>query len=308
MDFKPVHFAVAGTGGSIISMALLYPLDVIRSRLQIETSDKGYAGPLEIIREAAKSPEGIKSLYRGLQPTLTTVGISSGIYFWLYNLFKQYVEAASGHSLTALQNLLVAYVAGAVNATSTCPLWTASQRIKVARKSRPAPTDAEAGAGAEAAPSTGEAPSTVFGMVAKIAQTEGPGSLFTGVPPALLLCSNPAIQFLAYERLKARVLKNARQLSSGQAFILGAVAKAIATVLTYPIQVVQTRTQAHRSNGMVQVARDIWNNEGPGGFFKGIQSKMLQTVLNAAFMFAIFERLLRVVGWLFRVKKKVGAK
>ena len=50
------------------------------------------------------------------------------------------------------------------------------------------------------------------GVMVEIAKREGIAALFQGVPSALLLCSNPAIQFLVYERLKSRFLASAKHL------------------------------------------------------------------------------------------------
>ena len=53
----------------------------------------------------------------------------------------------------------------------------------------------------------------------------------------------PPLQFAAYEQLKQALLKwrEQRALSTPHFFALAALAKAVATVLTYPLQVLQTR-------------------------------------------------------------------
>ena len=42
------------------------------------------------------------------------------------------------------------------------------------------------------------------GVMMDIVKREGVAALFRGVPTGLLLCTNPAIQFLVYERLRSR--------------------------------------------------------------------------------------------------------
>lgn len=58
-----------------------------------------------------------------------------------------------------------------------------------------------------------------------------------------MLIINPAIQFMTYEAIKRRICMslNNSQPSAWVFFVIGAVAKAIATVLTYPLQLVQTK-------------------------------------------------------------------
>lgn len=54
---------------------------------------------------------------------------------------------------------------------------------------------------------------------------------------------NPAIQFMTYESVKRRLRfrYGDREFSSLVYFLVGAVAKTVATVLTYPLQIVQTK-------------------------------------------------------------------
>jgi hypothetical protein len=61
------------------------------------------------------------------------------------------------------------------------------------------------------------------------------------------LCSNPAITFGVFERLKTIMLKSSSNpkagLTAGQAFLVGALSKALATVVTYPYIMAKVRMQ-----------------------------------------------------------------
>jgi hypothetical protein len=80
---------------------------------------------------------------------------------------------------------------------------------------------------------------------------EGIAGLFRGFWFNILLCINPAIQNTCFDYMKAVVLRLKRAADSGkrpvltatQAFLLGAVAKAIATGFTYPLVRVKTLIQ-----------------------------------------------------------------
>ena len=76
--------------------------------------------------------------------------------------------------------------------------------------------------------------------------SEGLESLWGGTVASLILVSNPAIKFTVYEYLKRFLLvkrSSASQLSPYQAFLVGALASAAATVITYPVQVVQAHSR-----------------------------------------------------------------
>jgi solute carrier family 25 (peroxisomal adenine nucleotide transporter), member 17 len=68
--------------------------------------------------------------------------------------------------------------------------------------------------------------------------------------PSLILVSNPSLQFMAYESIKRRLMagKNVgAELSSLTVFLAGAMAKAIATIATYPLQIVQAKLRVNFS-------------------------------------------------------------
>mmetsp|Transcript_18465 Transcript_18465/g.25414 ORF Transcript_18465/g.25414 Transcript_18465/m.25414 type:complete len:482 (-) Transcript_18465:110-1555(-) len=68
-------------------------------------------------------------------------------------------------------------------------------------------------------------------------------SLWSGLYPSLLLCSNPSIHHTVFDALKAYIIDNAQAkskqdssaLSMWEAFLVGLVAKFAATIATYPL-------------------------------------------------------------------------
>ncbi|XP_073414124.1 peroxisomal membrane protein PMP34 isoform X3 [Dendrobates tinctorius] len=146
----------------------------------------------------------------------------------------------------------------------------------------------------------------------KILQQEGFLSLWNGTLPSLLLVFNPAIQFMFYEGLKRQLLSQQAELNSFQVFVIGAIAKAIATIVTYPLQTVQSvlrfgheklnpekRTLGSLFN-IIHLLKQRIRCLGYVGLYKGLEAKLLQTVLTAALMFLVYEKLaamtFRVMG------------
>jgi solute carrier family 25 (peroxisomal adenine nucleotide transporter), member 17 len=167
------------------------------------------------------------------------------------------------------------------------------------------------------------------------------------------------VQFFLYDALKGYwpQVRSARFYNSSddrprhttitplQAFVTGALAKAVATVLTYPLQVAQTvlrmqqvpsrprqptrpeeqqphddthdldaaidsqvsprLPQPQQYQGMWDCLVKVYRRDGMPGLFTGMQAKLLQTVLTAAFTFLTYEQ---IVAALFATHQAVWHK
>lgn len=196
--------------------------------------------------------------------------------------------------MSTLESMLASTCAGTATTLSTHPIWLINTRCA-----------AKVSLANEADPSTVKSVGAIE-TFKKIVKEEGFLSLWNGIVPALILVINPVIQYTAYEQLKNFVLKRKEKLSSLDVFILGAVAKLCATVSTYPYTVVKSRMQLRQGNdetskynSTMDAFRKIIKNEGVSGLYKGIQSKVFQSVLAAAFLFMFkdkfYQYVLRIV-------------
>ncbi|CAM9379758.1 unnamed protein product, partial [Hapterophycus canaliculatus] len=275
----PFAHALSGAAGAVIAMALLYPLDQVRSMLQVddelakECAAPGGAGILGALSRIVRR-HGKSGLWRGMVPVLVTMGVSNFVYFYCFTgmkaallarrrlklraqgamagtLSREKVGAGDGIGLHPLESTLASSVAGVVNVLATTPLWVSNLRIKAGK-----------GAGG------------LFATLASIGRQEGLAGLWSGTAPSLVLVSNPIIQFVVYETLKQAAGRRHSQrrhhghhpnhhnagrgvtgggrgggvgtlpvaaLPSHEAFLLGAAAKAISTLVTYPLQLAQAK-------------------------------------------------------------------
>ena len=88
-----------------------------------------------------------------------------------------------------------------------------------------------------------------------IVREEGVTGLWLGLKPGLVLTVNPAITYGVYERIKSIILlaqekaatvssSNPIKLTPGASFLVGALSKTLATVVTYPYIMAKVRIQA----------------------------------------------------------------
>jgi len=307
-----VH-AISGTAGGSTAMTIFYPLDNIRTFLQVDSSKKS---SIEVISNLVKE-EGLGVLYRGLAPVLISLGFSNFVYFYSNNSLKILFKKLSGQkNISIVLNLLVASIAGCINVFTTCPLWVANTRLKVQKgKSKDNRYDG------------------LLDAMIKIGKEEGIAALWNGCYASLALVSNPTIQFVVYDKIRAismiRANKQGRTyLSSWEIFVIGAIAKAVATVLTYPVQLAQSilrATKGHRKDaqpkhistdkkdkietksetpeysGTIDCLIKIFKRDGFFGWFRGLFVKLVQTVLTAAFQFMAYEKIARTIFTIFKL-------
>jgi len=163
---------------------------------------------------------------------------------------------------------------------------------------------------------------SAFGKSKGLRETLSEGTwmeAFDGLGISIILTCNPSIQYTVFDQLKQRIIQRQRRknggsaddnsrvaLSAFSAFLLGAVSKSIATVLTYPLIRCKVMIQAadpdeddeserpsksRAPKTMLGALHAIWSKEGIPGFFKGLHAQILKTVLSSALLLMIKEKI-----------------
>lgn len=256
-------------------MCLLFPLE--RARIEFQTKSNRQR---EISDDEWESAEGAPAsphptsllcclcqlyesneLYRGVKNNVIILAVSNFCFFYVNEAMKKRSE----------NKLMNSCIAGVGNVCVTNPLWVANMRIISSSRS-----------------------SNLHEELLDIAGTSGIGEWWSGAAVSLLLVSNPIIQFYAYETLKGQ--STAGMMTPLQAFVKGALAKLIATVLTYPLQLAQTKQRVEsQKKSVIACLWSVYKTDRFSGLFTGMQAKLLQTVLTAAFTFLSYEQILRAL-------------
>lgn len=98
--------------------------------------------------------------------------------------------------------------------------------------------------------------------------SNGIRGLFKGHSATLLrIFPYAGIKFLAYEQIRARVIKNKAQETPGRRFVSGSLAGMVSVFFTYPLEVIRVRlafeTRADHSSSLGQIVRKIYNEHAP---------------------------------------------
>ena len=95
--------AVSGMGAGVLSTILCSPLDVAKTRVQVQTTvacDAKYHGVMSALRTIYVE-EGLAGWFRGLAPAVSSVAVFWSIYFPCYDATKEKVVATTGLPMTS---------------------------------------------------------------------------------------------------------------------------------------------------------------------------------------------------------------
>ncbi|AQK95243.1 Peroxisomal nicotinamide adenine dinucleotide carrier-like [Zea mays] len=281
--------------------------------------------------------EGWSGLYSGLKPSLIGTAASQGIYYYFYQILKNKVEdiavarskkGLGDGTVGMLSWLGIAAVAGSINVLLTNPIWVLVTRMqthtqakrKILESKRELLLKEMSRANSlEVAvlkdrlvklESEKARPYGTLQAIQEVYHESGVRGFWKGLIPTLIMVCNPSIQFMIYETLAKRLQSKRsgkqlpkRHLTAMEVFLLGALAKLGATVVTYPLLVVKSRLQAKqeigsnvmsRYTGTIDAIIKMVRYEGLHGFYKGMGTKIVQSVFAASVLFMVKEELVKL--------------
>ncbi|CAG7904083.1 unnamed protein product, partial [Brassica rapa] len=283
--------AGAGAAAGAIAATFVCPLDVIKTRLQVHGLPETRRGSV-IITSLGNilKKEGVRGMYRGLSPTIIALLPNWAVYFSVYGKLKDLLQSSDG-KLSIGANMVAAGGAGASTSIATNPLWVVKTRLMASflllltQGMRP-----------DVIPYK-----SMLSAFSRIFREEGFRGLYSGVIPSLVGVSHVAIQFPVYEKIKQYMAKvgdkSVDQLSPGEVAVASSISKVIASVSTYPHEVVRSKLQEQgqvrnakaKYSGVIDCAKKVFRNEGVPGFYRGCATNLLRTTPSAVITFTSYE-------------------
>ena len=187
---SPERLLCGGIAG-VTSVTFTYPLDIVRTRLSIQT-----ASFASLARHEGKPPGmwptmklmyntegGLRGLYRGIVPTVAGVAPYVGLNFMVYESVRGYFTSPGEANPPWYRKLAAGAISGAVAQTCTYPFDVLRRRFQVNTMS-----------------GMGYQYTSITSAITTIIKQEGPAGLYKGIMPNLLkVAPSMASSWLSFE-------------------------------------------------------------------------------------------------------------
>ncbi|KAI1380831.1 mitochondrial carrier [Hypoxylon crocopeplum] len=188
----PLERLICGGIAGITSVFFTYPLDIVRTRLSIQSASFAALGDTPkdklpgmwtTMAAMYKQEGGFPALYRGIIPTVAGVAPYVGLNFMTYEFVRKYLTPEGDQHPSAARKLLAGAVSGAVAQTCTYPFDVLRRRFQINTMS-----------------GMGYKYKSIGDAVRVILSQEGPRGLYKGLIPNLLkVAPSMAANWLSFE-------------------------------------------------------------------------------------------------------------
>lgn len=276
---KPLPFIANFAAGAIAGVSEIltfYPLDVVKTRMQLETgkAKHGMVGTLSsIVRE-----EGFGRLYRGLVPPLLLEAPKRAVKFAANDFWGKTYMGLSGESkMTQQLSILTGCSAGATESFVVVPFELVKIKLQDKTSTFAGPID----------------------VVKQVLRKEGPLGLYAGMEATFWRhlwwnggyfgCIHQVRSMLApAETQQGQLLNN---------FISGSVGGFVGTLINTPFDVVKSRIQGTakvpgvvpKYNWTYPALMTIMREEGPAALYKGFLPKVLRLAPGGGVLLLVVE-------------------
>ncbi|EKM53611.1 uncharacterized protein PHACADRAFT_99150 [Phanerochaete carnosa HHB-10118-sp] len=326
----PLVQAFSGAVGSAAANMVVYPLDLVATRLQTTSlkrlrGDVGFAGVLRALRHVLET-EGWSGLYDGLPTDTAATIISNFLYFYFYAFLRTILvrrktrispppkskSKATPVLLGVAEELGIGFLAGVSSRAISTPLSVVTVRLQTETEGRDdrGELDPEKG-DPEDASRRGE-PKGVLTTVQKIYAEQGLKGFWGGFSTTIPLSLNPAITLFLFQLYRKLVVRGSKTSALGtpsasSSFVGAAFSNAVATWLLYPLMLAKTRLQIHRKHvqeanqgpeqdkkgsntSMLTIWEDALDKEGPSGLYQGLEAQLLKGFVSQGVTMMVKQR------------------
>ncbi|KAJ1975424.1 hypothetical protein H4R34_004339 [Dimargaris verticillata] len=278
----PFHFQfLAGAIAGVSEIVTMYPLDVVKTRFQLQVGTGGVEGYTSIgdcFRKIIKN-EGFSRLYRGILPPILVEAPKRATKFAANEQYSQlYLSFFQMEKMNQPLSILTGVSAGMTEAL----LVASFELVKIRLQDKN---------------SAGKYNGTMD-CIKKIYQQEGPMAFFNGLEATMwrhALWNGGYFGCIHY----VRTLLPKAETKQGELmvnFTAGAIGGTCGTLLNTPMDVVKTRVQnqsagvVKKYNWAVPSLNTIYKEEGFAALYKGFTPKVLRLGPGGGILLVVFDQ------------------
>lgn len=286
-ELVPPHVrALSGSFGGIVEACCLQPIDVIKTRLQLDQSGS-YRGIVDCGRKVIHT-EGVRALWKGLTPFATHLTLKYSLRMGSNALLQSAFQDSDTGNLSQSGRLMAGFGAGVLEAlVIVTPFEVVKIRLQQQR-----------GLSQELFKYKGP-----IHCARTIIREEGVLGLWAGAAPTVMRNgTNQAAMFTAKNAFDVVLWKkhegDGKTLQPWQSMVSGFMAGTCGPVCTGPFDVVKTRLMAQSKSGgelkykgMFHAIRTIYAEEGVFALWKGLLPRLMRIPPGQAIMWAVADQI-----------------
>lgn len=263
---------VAGAFAGIMEHSVMFPVDMVKTRMQVARTAKLYTGVNNAFSKIL-STEGAKSLWRGISSVVVGAGPAHAVYFGVYEITKSRL----GGNFPGHHPVVTSLSGAAATITSDAlmnPFDVIKQRMQL----------------------YGIKYKSFAHCAADIYRREGLSAFYVSYPTTLIMnVPFTAVNFTVYEST-SKFLNPEKKHSPMSHCLAGGAAGATAAALTTPLDVIKTLLQtkgyegsASSVNSFISGAKYIYGQYGLSGFMRGLKPRMIANMPSTAICWTSYE-------------------
>lgn len=286
---------------SLFLRSVLYPLVLVKTRLQVQRQNTVYSGSLDAFKKIIRS-EGVCGLYRGFW--INSIQVFSGItYIATYEKTRDLVSNYTSISDSRKKAFLSGGISSAVSQTLIIPFDVVSQHIMMALN-----TKHQTNSSIAELKSTFFKPLTLdqrevkrcgvaFAITRQLYREGGFRSFYKGYFAALIcLVPSSACWWMLYQHFNE--ILYSLTLTSHMPYIIlhclsGTFSGAAVSIMTNPLDLLRANIQVHRPSSYQSAVKYLWKEDKWRIFTKGLTARLTQSCLSSGLVVIGYETLKR---------------
>ncbi|KAG0750190.1 hypothetical protein G6F62_000887 [Rhizopus arrhizus] len=280
--------AIAGALAGIGEHSIMYPVDSIRTRMQVLSVPKLTTTIKDTSTKQLKKYSG--NLWKGVYSVIIGAGPAHAVHFATYEFCKERfnkwiayntkLQLPNKNMIELPSHLIASAAAGAIATFShdflMTPFDVLKQRMQLQDSTYRSVRD----------------------CAKKVYMSEGLKAFYISFPTTLSM-SIPfqSVQFATYEYCRSK-MSHGEEYSPEIHMIAGAISGTVASSITTPLDVIKTLLQTRGSSadptirstkGFRDAARIIYGRYGIPGFFRGYRPRILTNMPSTAISWSVYE-------------------